>query len=259
MESRMENRQLFQEFGLSYYESKALTKILERPITAKELSRQAKIPLGKIYSIIKSLKEKGLIDFSNERPKKFYYNSFTGMRKLIDKKEKNFQNLLNKIREIATKYEKRQFRDLEKGFFNIGLTNEDNRILQLRVFQEAKQEVCQIHNNYYNPKTNRKNKTLWEKEVLNALERGVKFRSIFPKKAAFAYLTKKAQKEYPKNFLVKRLDTDFIRCDIIDKKVILIKFVDEDVLRFLGLIRLEDERLAENFLVKFEELWNIAE
>jgi hypothetical protein len=56
-------------------------------------------------------------------------------------------------------------------------------------------------------------------------------------------------------FQVKRFDTDFIRCDIIDKKKVLLKIVQPDPMNFGGVFFIEDEKLAENLIRIFNEMW----
>ena len=106
---------------------------------------------------------------------------------------------------------------------------------------------------------NRRSKTLWEKEIVHTVERGVAFRAIYPKNIILPALLEKLHKEQPRNFQVKKLNTDFPRCDIIDGKNILLKLVHEDPLHLGGVIFIEDEKLARNLQAIFEHFWEEAE
>ena len=64
--------QELRELGLENYESKALSVLLSEKANLRQLSDKAKIPFGKVYSVVKSLKEKGLVKESNSRPKLIY-------------------------------------------------------------------------------------------------------------------------------------------------------------------------------------------
>ena len=86
------------------------------------------------------------------------------------------------------------------------------------------------------------------------MQRGVKFRAIYPERTK---LPPKLQ-VIKQGFDVRRLDTDFVRCDIIDKKKVLIKFTAEDAIQFAGVLFIENEGLARNFQNIFEQLWEQA-
>jgi sugar-specific transcriptional regulator TrmB len=59
-------------FGLSSYESRVYLSLLSSGIrTAKDISNDSKIPFGRIYDVLSSLEDKGLVDRQESRPKKF--------------------------------------------------------------------------------------------------------------------------------------------------------------------------------------------
>lgn len=51
----------FKYLGFENYEAKALEILLKGKFSVKELSQKANIPFGKIYSVLKKLKEKGIL------------------------------------------------------------------------------------------------------------------------------------------------------------------------------------------------------
>jgi sugar-specific transcriptional regulator TrmB len=59
--------------GLNAYEIDAYLAVLESgELTAMEISENAKVPYSKIYEVLNSLKEKGWIKSTEERPTKYY-------------------------------------------------------------------------------------------------------------------------------------------------------------------------------------------
>ncbi|HTY75020.1 MAG TPA: helix-turn-helix domain-containing protein [Candidatus Nanoarchaeia archaeon] len=61
------------ELGLNAYEVDAYIVLLVcGPLTAMEISREAKVPYSKIYEVLNSLKEKSWIKSSETRPFKYY-------------------------------------------------------------------------------------------------------------------------------------------------------------------------------------------
>ena len=66
-------RKSLQEFGLTDYEIRSYTSLLEiGPATASELSEASDVPYSKIYEILGSLEKKGWIESEHGRPSKYY-------------------------------------------------------------------------------------------------------------------------------------------------------------------------------------------
>ena len=243
--------------GLNHYESKIFEVLLKEKLNLRELSKKSGVPFGKIYSIVKNLKEKNIVLETNSRPKLIYIdNASEIISKLLKEKQEKEKQLNEKLREIATEIDKNKGK--ETRFFQIGTTTEENKRIQLRSFIEAENEVLQILNIHHKPKSNRESKTIWEKEIVKAVNRGVIFKAIYPKNAKLPILLEKLNKKNPKGFQVKRFDTDFIRCDIIDGKKVLLKLVQQDPLQFGGILFIENEKLAENLTKIFNEMWEQA-
>ncbi|GEM_PF-6180325 len=63
---------LFQKLGLTEYESKAISAMVRQDeATAQQISDIAEVPITKIYSVLTSLENQGLIKCTFERPKRF--------------------------------------------------------------------------------------------------------------------------------------------------------------------------------------------
>lgn len=242
------------ELGLSYYESKAFELLLKDKFTMKELSKKSRIPFGKIYSVLKNLKDKNLIKETNSRPKLVYIeNASEVLSNLIKTKQEKDRAINEKIRNIAIEIDTKKRKTTK--FFQIGTTINDNKIIQLRSFHEAENEILQILNIHHKPKSNRTGKTIWEKAIVDAVHRGVVFKSIYPKNIILPKILMQLNKKHPDKFQIKRINTDFVRCDIIDGKKVLIKLVQQDPLQSGGVIFIENEKLAENLKKIFYELW----
>jgi len=87
------NREL-QVLGLNYYESKVVEVLLKDPHDLRSLSKKSSVPFGKIYSIVKSLKEKAIVQETNSRPKLIYIdNASEVIARLIKSKQMDFQQI----------------------------------------------------------------------------------------------------------------------------------------------------------------------
>jgi len=243
------------ELGLEHYESKALALLLHEKLDLRELSDKSNIPFGKVYSVVKNLKDKGLIKETNSRPKLIYTeNASEIISKLIDNKKRREMETVERLKEMASKID--LTKNKETRFFQIGTSIRENKEIQLRSFNESKKEVLQILNVHHNPQSNRESKNLWEKAILEAIERKVIFKAIYPKNLELPINIKKLNTKYSKEFQIKRFNTDFVRCDIIDNDKIMIKLVQKDPLQFGGILFIENERLNQNLKNIFYELWN---
>jgi len=244
--------------GLNHSEAKALDVLLKERISLRELSKNAGIPFGKVYSVIKGLKEKNIIKETNSRPKLIYIeNASEILTKLIKEKQKKERDILESLREKISKIDHESKK--ETKFFEIGVSKEQKRNIQLRAFNEAEVEVLQILNIHHKPNLNRKHKTIYEKTIEKAVKKGITFKAIYPRSLDLPLILNKLNKKYPKAFQVKRFDTDFVRCDIIDERATLIKLTQEDIISSGGSIFIENERLAENLKEIFEQFWEQAE
>ena len=240
--------------GLSNYETKIVEILSHDRLNLKELSKRARVPFGKIYSIIKELKKKEIIQETNSRPKLIYINNISEViDKLIRQKQEKEKNMFDNLKESIARLDKQKGK--EPRFFEIGTSVEDNKRMQLRSFAEAEEEALQILNIHHKPKSNRKSKTIWEKEIERAIERGIVFKAIYPCNTVLPIIIKGLHEKYPNKFQIKRFDTDFVRCDIIDKRKVLVKFVHADALQYGGVLFIENKKLAENLIKIFNEMW----
>src|SRR3989344_895860 len=243
-----------QFLGLSLYESRLVSILIKESLNLRDLSTKTGVPFGKVYSVVKSLKDKGIVHETETRPKMIYIeNASNVIANLISQRQSHDEKIIQKLRETATEADKAKGE--KTSFFQVGTTAKDNHDIQLRSFLEAEKEVFQILNIYHRPVSNRASKIAWEKEIVNAVSRGVIFKSIYPVKAELPKMLDNLNKKFPTKFQVHRKDTDFPRCDIIDKKKVLVKLVNQDPTRIGGIIFIEDEKLANNLTAIFNEMW----
>lgn len=246
-----------QALGLSYYESKAFKTVLEQRCTAKELSREADIPMGKVYSVINGLVEDGLVKTTTSRPKRVYVpNASQAVDYLISQKQKEHEQLLSDVRRFAAKLDSAKKR--KSKFLDIGVAQDELERVQSRTFIEAEDEVLQVFNPSHNPGLNREKKLRWEEEIIAATNRGVQFNAIYPPQVELPDLLQELQEEHPDRFAVKRLHTTFPRCDIIDEKKVLVKLYEGDPASFGGVLFLTNEQLATSLKDTFTTFWNEA-
>ncbi len=244
--------------GLSTYESKAVSALLKKNHTVKELSKAAGIPPGKIYSVAKNLLEKGIIKTNSERPKVLYIDSASQLiSRLTQEYEQKQDTIVSRLKRFASSIDKQAGK--QTPFFDTGTTLADNKRIQARTFIEARKEVLQILNKYHKPRYNRKSKRVWEEEIRRAVHRGVEFKAIYPLRTILPPILKEVAEKHPSKFSYRRFNTDFVRCDIIDEKKVLLKLVDQDPALFGGVVFIEDKMFAKNLRRVFFKFWHEAE
>ena len=243
--------------GLGNYESKVLSLLFSKKLTAREISKEARVPFGKVYSVIKELKKTGAGKETNSRPKCFYVeNPSEIISRLINERKEHEQLLMDCLRQKISLVDKAAGK--QSHFFQIGTSIDDNKAIQLRTFKEAKNSVLQILNVYHKPRSNRESKDVWEKEIIRAIQRGVIFKAIYPRKTELPLMIRNLNKQQPQKFQIRRFDTDFVRCDVIDDNKVLIKLVHTDPLQFGGVLFIESEKLNEKIKKIFYQFWEQA-
>jgi sugar-specific transcriptional regulator TrmB len=247
---------ILMSWGMERYESRAIIHLLKEELTLKELCKKADIPYGKVYSVVKKLKERGIVNESSSWPKKVFIADPSGtMRKIIDMKMEKEQADREKITRLVSEIE--IARSMTPGLFQIGTTNEENEKIQLEAFRMARKEMLQIFNVHHRPKSNRRAKSLWEKEIVSLLKKGIMFKAIYPPGSSLPPILEDARRTYS-NFSVRYKHIDFVSCDIIDSHSVLLKLVNEDPILFGGVLLIRSERLNGNLRKVFESFWEGA-
>lgn len=271
---------------LSNYEINAfLTLLKSNPLTAKEISSTSEVPVGRIYEVLDKLKEFGMIEIQDSRPKMYrsmslnlaFHNLVSHISsknqrktaylfdkaKLLESKLYDSDLLLRKesskifwstsfgVREIFSLYID-NFKDLREELLMTGFINENT----IKILQFAK--------NFY-------------EGIVKALNRGIRVKYLwsfgfddrvisseqkFKNKILFERLLDKAKKLFglsPKmsglemKYVHKRIPTYY---DIFDKKRVIIKLQDpSDPVRIFSCMNILDPKLAKELMDKFYSLW----
>jgi len=88
-----------QSLGLTIYESKVYAALLLfGPLSSSDLASKGEVPQPRVYDVIKSLMEKGLVAIIQNKPKKFVaLNPEIALKDYIDKKYTFASNIYSKI------------------------------------------------------------------------------------------------------------------------------------------------------------------
>ncbi len=97
----MTNRKILYRLGLKEYQSKTLTALMKKgDMTAQKISEESTVPYSKIYTVLKSLQDMGLVVSTEERPQRYIpRNGEHVVNFLISRKESE----LSRIRREASR------------------------------------------------------------------------------------------------------------------------------------------------------------
>jgi sugar-specific transcriptional regulator TrmB len=104
-------RDLLREMGLNPYEIDSYIVLLEGGrLTAMEVSREASVPYSKIYEVLNSLKEKGWIKSSMDRPFKYFpvppVEAVAQTKRKLEERYQGYERLVSDT--LQPLYEKRE-------------------------------------------------------------------------------------------------------------------------------------------------------
>jgi HTH-type transcriptional regulator, sugar sensing transcriptional regulator len=240
--------------GLSKYQSSLFITIIKNPEkTAKELSRLAKVPLGRIYTELEALEKQELIDFTEHRPKEYFIKY--PQEKLL----RLIENEKAKLEEIE-KNSLKEFVNFDKKTAEIFSTSNEIKQSQIDCFRWAKEEVCQCLGSLHKPNSNRDLKAIYENEIFDAVNKGVIFKAIYKKGQTPPKSLLDLNLKNPENFQIKYSKIQLPRFDIIDSNQILLKIQDPtDTASTIGTIIINNITMAKKLRQKFLNLWDTSE
>ncbi len=168
----MEIKDLLDDLKLNAYEKSAYMKLLELDTsTAIQLCKQAKVPYGRIYNVLISLEQIGLISILPTEPKKFkIIDPKIAFKLILDRKKEEINKKLKEIKRI-TKPKTQRIIPHEKDL--IILDGADKFYEMLKYFQRTvKKEYLTVAHEFAGP---RESIQILRKRAMN---RGVEQKAI---------------------------------------------------------------------------------
>lgn len=246
----MSLKTLLQRTGLSRYQQILFITIVEnQDITAQKASKLSTVPIGRIYSELDILEEQKLIISSTKRPKTYS----------IPKPREIILQLLEIEKEKLEKIEKEAFDELGKSnqVAEIFHSAPEIRQSQIESFKFAKEEVCQCLGTIHKPTEHKDLKSIYEKEINAAIERGVNFKALYQKDQQPPKTLVQFNKKYPEQFKIRFAEFPIPRFDIVDKNQILFKIQDPmNTTNTIGTTIITNYSFAKKLRTKFMNLWH---
>ena len=213
----MDIEKLLEELGLSSYQAKVLTALIQcGESKASDVSQLSGVPRAKVYSVLDQLVDMGLVDKKPGRPIKYKakapeeiverlrYNIEMEYKKRLRRIEEIGSDLIRILRELYKPLET-ESRELIK-VIKVGEPSERETRL---MFSEAKREINIISKVFeYYPKV--------KNELISAVDRGVNVKILLLGKEFLDERSKEVQKE-----IVNLLKRDLKNVEIRFSKTIL--------------------------------------
>jgi len=147
----VEMETMMREAGLNKYEAACYNALLVGGVlTANDISKRAKVPMGKIYETLTSLKTMGFIEVQNTRPMKYHpIKPKVAFRSFYEKRERERDKELELLKETISRIEsassghKDQLHE-EKLFWTTTMGNEDIMKSYRSSLAEAEREILII-------------------------------------------------------------------------------------------------------------------
>ncbi len=240
---------LLERTGLTRYQQRIFIELVKNPNrTAQRLSALSKVPIGRIYTELDALENLSLINSTSSRPRKYFIlNPKTTIINLLESEKKKLEDL-----------EKSSLEDLGSDYKDAEIFHSTAEIRQSQIlsFRWAQEEVCQCLGIIHKASENRDLKSVYEKEIINAVERKVQFKALYLEGQRPPESLIELNKEYPEYFKIRFSKLPIPRFDLVDKHQILFKIQDPmDTSTTVGTIIINNLTLAKKLRQKFINLW----
>ncbi|MGB9928298.1 MAG: TrmB family transcriptional regulator [Methanosarcina sp.] len=267
------NEKLLAKIGLNKYESSVyLTLLKQGSMEASKLSHGSKVPIGKIYEVLKALKNYELVEIQPSRPQRYRaVDPEIAFKLMYKRKEEKTLNELKLLKETFDEIERELCSDnspqnVETVFWPERFLNNELDEMVASYFEKIEHEICVVIHFKYRPGRSElydASACIFSRAFLSLVQRGIKVKIIDPGSQLLPSLKELIDsiedlsfKSNIKDLMeVRILETEY-NFTIIDSKITLLDIEDQfNMSRNLGMTRIYDEFYAKRFKEKFDELW----
>jgi len=198
--------EILKELGLSNNESKVYQVLVEfGQVSAGEITSKTDVSHSKIYNILDSLIQKGLVKIIPEKTKKFIPSDPSQFLELIEKKEKTLEKAKSLVNEMKKFYDIKEKNPITVGYGK-------------RAFYKIVKELKGIKEFSYTIKWTSEYREDWAREQRIANKKKLITKSL----TRFDKETEKDVKKWLKvNKNIKKLDNEGIALGIRDEQVMI--------------------------------------
>lgn len=245
--------------GLNSYESRVFLTLCEKgPMDGRTLSKISGVPLGRIYDVLRELESRGAVYVQNSRPKIYAVpDAERAIENILRSRIEEFQKELSEVRSLAEELKEELKGKSKEGTleafwsFAMGIEKSLNIILQrLESVQNSLLNVAtpqELH-------VFRSEKRKFTRVITSLLEREIELKILTTPE--IVEILPPMHLRVPEVRVIEELPNKFA---VLDNREALIKV--ENPARggeMLGVIYMNDRRIAEELREHFMELWENA-
>jgi sugar-specific transcriptional regulator TrmB len=200
----------FKELGLTSNETKVYEVMLRLgKTTAGHICKESQVPYGRIYTVLASLEEKGLIKTIPEDTKKYVPSDPEKLHEIIDTRIKSLMEIDNKVKELKKIYEEH---DVEPVLIAKGKSN----------FYKIVKETQKSKKYEYNIRYLFETKPEWIRGTKEQIAKGIDRKDL----TRFSKETEKAISEWKTiTKEIKPIENDGIAMSIVDDEQVMIGLI----------------------------------
>lgn len=271
------DEELLAKIGLNKYESSVyLTLLKQDSMEASKLSYASKVPIGKIYEVLKALKNYELVEIQSSRPQRYRaVDPKSAFKLMYKRKEEETLNGLKILKETFDEIERELYKDnlpqnVETVFWPDRFRNNELNEMVNSSFEKIEHDICVVIHAKYKPERSEiydASAYTFSKAFLSLVQRGIKVKILDPGSQLLTSLKELIDSIEDQSFKrslkdlmeVRILETEY-NFTVIDSKITLLDVEDQfNMSRNLGMTRIYDESYAKRFKTKFDELWEKGE
>ena len=183
----------FSELGLTKNEGKAYEALVKfGKLSASEVSKHSGVSYSRIYDVLDSLADKGLVEVVPEKTKKFVPTDPALLLKLVEEKEKALEKTRAKIKEMKRFYEVKEKNPVVMG-------------VGRKAFYKIVEEMREAKKLSYSIKYTSEYRPNWERDVKKNLRKGTDMKVL----TRYDEETKKSVEKWLKIYkTIKKFDNE---------------------------------------------------
>ncbi|HUR69007.1 MAG TPA: helix-turn-helix domain-containing protein [Candidatus Thermoplasmatota archaeon] len=255
-------------FGLSSYEASAYSLLLRLGLAdASTIAHKAEIPFGRVYDVLNSLVERGLLTLQDGRPKQYRaVQPRVAMSHLLAQRKRELDERYAELTRLASDLEKRLSPKVKKdpsSFYSASVGQEESRAFLVEKLAEASVSMdVNLEIQRYRPQ----DAALFD-ALVAAVDRGVRTRilvreSDIPNILDAPVNEQIARSMLPhlgKNLFVKVTEGELVPFAVVDGEKALIGVKNPvDPKEYFATVFIWDPKFATELSTRFEELWKGA-
>ncbi|MFB6282635.1 MAG: TrmB family transcriptional regulator [Halobacteria archaeon] len=259
-----------QDLGLSEYESRVYKTLLRSgTATAKELSKGAEVPMGRVYDVLNSLEKHNLIrSQSASRPKKYVaVEPDTALNRLVENKKRDLEKEKQRYEEIGSQIEEKLVSNepVEERFWTAAVGLEDSVELLVERLDSAQTSIEMVTGSLSPQLDPDDVGALVIDKLENAVENDVDVKLIVDKNLLWRFgedIRERMQRLYFQNSNFEiRMDEEILGTfNLIDGLEICIEVTNPlDPRQVFAMIDLKDPEFSGRVSEKFNQRWEESE